>query len=852
MVDKINPMKIKLFALTLFIAFNFAKAQTPYTAKVTATNGTLLNSYKARICPPSGFATLKASAAWPFGAGYQTIKYLYISNGNTYHISCGVTADYDSIRIDSGGTLIIDDYSVASPSAWTVIGCKGTFVLNGTILAVNGAHHGGSFPLFEPDSIGNRTIPSLTYSITKKNAGNGGAGGNSHQINNGPCFGSGGAVGLAYNGNGGGGGGGSMSCNGNPQYGCYAGYTGSNANDTMSGSGGEDGGVNYTATLPTPGVSVYGQNGNLGLTRTWQHSCNCCMWSSSGGSGGSRGKHGGLLYIKAMKSITGTGTINVGGQKGGDGGASDYAQFVNGSYYSGCGGGGGGAAGGSGGYADINYAGVAPTVSVITNYGAAGAGGIAYNGTGANGVNGDSGLVGQKSIQPLLNGYTYQWFKNFAIMAGRTKDTLNANSLGLYNCKITNTQNIIRTTNYDTVLTDSPPIATITNSVDSICAGSTATFIAQNIVGQHYQWYNNSLPTAIGDTLTSFNVSSGGNYQVLVSNSCNNSPGVFSSNVPVTINPNPITPVITPSGPTTFCQGASVNLTSNYSNNNTWSTGATTTSISVNQVGTNTITVTYKNSHNCTATSLPEIVTVKPASVNAGPDTALVCGQGLQLNPVINPTSTVSVNWTPVTYLSNASILTPVCTPVNPTTYTLNVSFSNGCSATDVLNIVNNPISNFEICMVAVDTSGISHNVIYWDKTAFANVDTFIIQRELTLNSYVDLYKVPYTALSEYHDLSANPTLQTYRYKMGVIDTCGARYDTITPYHNTIFIQQLNNQFTIQTQYQIEGQSNFVLYYVLERDSLSNGIWDSIASTRGLKLFSVTQTGQINNTQDGG
>ncbi len=32
-------------------------------------------------------------SGWPFGAGYQSVKFLHITKGNTYHIPCGTEAD---------------------------------------------------------------------------------------------------------------------------------------------------------------------------------------------------------------------------------------------------------------------------------------------------------------------------------------------------------------------------------------------------------------------------------------------------------------------------------------------------------------------------------------------------------------------------------------------------------------------------------------------------------------------------------------------------------------------------------------------------------------------------------------
>src|SRR5205823_3279764 len=45
---------------------------------------------------------------------------------------------------------------------------------------------------------------------------------------------------------------------------------------------------------------------------------------------------------------------------------------------------------------------------------------------------------------------------------------------------------------------------------------------------------------------------------------------IVSGSTPVTINPLPATPTITPGGPTTFCAGGSVTLTSSSATGNQW------------------------------------------------------------------------------------------------------------------------------------------------------------------------------------------------------------------------------------------------------------------------------------------
>jgi PKD repeat protein/photosystem II stability/assembly factor-like uncharacterized protein len=83
------------------------------------------------------------------------------------------------------------------------------------------------------------------------------------------------------------------------------------------------------------------------------------------------------------------------------------------------------------------------------------------------------------------------------------------------------------------------------------------------------------------------------------------------------------TPVITPNGPTTFCPGSDVMLTSSAATSYLWSTGAITQSITVSSAGSYTVTVT--DGYGCSGTSAPAVVTVLPLPAvpitPSGPDT---------------------------------------------------------------------------------------------------------------------------------------------------------------------------------------------------------------------------------------
>ncbi|MBL0016812.1 MAG: hypothetical protein IPP17_10240 [Bacteroidetes bacterium] len=89
----------------------------------------------------------------------------------------------------------------------------------------------------------------------------------------------------------------------------------------------------------------------------------------------------------------------------------------------------------------------------------------------------------------------------------------------------------------------------------------------------------------------------------------------------VVTNPNPPTPTITPGGPTTFCSGDSVILTSSSAVGNTWSTGATTQSITVFAAGNYWVLV---NDGNCVSDT-SSIVSV---SISPNPPAPVITASG--------------------------------------------------------------------------------------------------------------------------------------------------------------------------------------------------------------------------------
>ncbi len=118
-----------------------------------------------------------------------------------------------------------------------------------------------------------------------------------------------------------------------------------------------------------------------------------------------------------------------------------------------------------------------------------------------------------------------------------------------------------------------------------------------------------------------------GNYSVTVTKQ-----GCSATSVTVSVNYYTVTvPTITPSGPTTFCAGNFVTLSSSTGSAYLWNTGGTGNSINANTSGNYYVTVIDANG--CTATSSPIAVTVNPLPTATVAGSSTVCKDGT--SPVV-------------------------------------------------------------------------------------------------------------------------------------------------------------------------------------------------------------------------
>jgi len=225
------------------------------------------------------------------------------------------------------------------------------------------------------------------------------------------------------------------------------------------------------------------------------------------------------------------------------------------------------------------------------------------------------------------------------------------------------------------------PNAIITpNGIINLCQGESV--LLTSSPAESYLWSNGAITQSI-------NVNTSGDYSVTVTdiNGCS----ATSPITVVTVNPMPIA-TITPDGPTEFCQGDSVILTSSLGDSYLWSNGQTTQSIVVTNSGNYSVTVT--NSFNCSATSAITVVTVYPlpiATITTDGPTSFCQGGSV----ILTSSPAVSYLW------SNGAITQSITVSISGN-YSVTVTDLNGCSATSPITVV----TVYPLPIVSITASG--------------------------------------------------------------------------------------------------------------------------------------------------
>jgi len=222
------------------------------------------------------------------------------------------------------------------------------------------------------------------------------------------------------------------------------------------------------------------------------------------------------------------------------------------------------------------------------------------------------GDVAQCSTAPVIldagdQGTSYAW------NTGATSQAIVVVESGTYTVLVTNAQNCSAT--FDAVVTLTAPPVVDLGPDRSICSGASIV-LGGNDPGLSHAW-------STGATTASIEVSNAGTYWLEVDNGyCRARDTVIIGSLAL---PQDVLTNIEQCSDT-----PAVLMAGGPENSYTWSTGATTSSITTTASGTYTVQVTGQNG--CTATHDVVVAFIQPPVVDLGPDTVLCDGQVMQID----------------------------------------------------------------------------------------------------------------------------------------------------------------------------------------------------------------------------
>ena len=369
------------------------------------------------------------------------------------------------------------------------------------------------------------------------------------------------------------------------------------------------------------------------------------------------------------------------------------------------------------------------------------------------------------------------------------------------------------------------PNVTASPSNGYICSGQTATFTASGATT--YTWTGGPVNSVLTTTVAGIHTVNGKD-----NNGCVNSTTV---NLNVTQTPT----VTATQSQSIVCHQGSVTFNASGAATYNWSNGITNgTPHAFSNLGstpsTQTVSVRgWNGGGTCPDSTIVLTVTVMPVPLITITGKTLTCSGATNL---LTGNGGVSYTWTPGSVVSS----TYAANATTPTAYSVIAQDSYGCIGKDTLftySLVTPQTP--EICEVTVDSFSVYNNIM-WDKTAYTNVDSFIVYREVSTNVYRRIGAQDKNALSLFIDTArsvgpanGDPNITSYRYKLQIRDTCG-NYSAQSPYHNTVyFITNTTGTFFWNT-YNIEFQGlTPVSTFELVRDNNATGTWTVVGTASG-------------------
>lgn len=250
--------------------------------------------------------------------------------------------------------------------------------------------------------------------------------------------------------------------------------------------------------------------------------------------------------------------------------------------------------------------------------------------------------------------------------------------------------------NQDTVSVNlySPvPNANIQTSTNTLCVGESLAVQATQSLGYVYSWSPAGLFSAPNQAVTTTSPLSDTTIflHVIDANGCE-----AQDTLSLLVH---LLPIVSTSADTSICAGDSIALTASGGTSYLWTPTIGLSSPSsptplASPSSTQQYTVAVTDLNGCIGND-SILVDVNPLPVlTTSPDSGICLGDSIQLQ-VINP-SIQSFQWTPDSSLDDPSILQPIASPTETTSYFIQVSDSLGCAVSDSILVTVYPLPNIQ------------------------------------------------------------------------------------------------------------------------------------------------------------
>ena len=306
--------------------------------------------------------------------------------------------------------------------------------------------------------------------------------------------------------------------------------------------------------------------------------------------------------------------------------------------------------------------------------------------------------------------YSYKWMIDGTSQTGGDSSKYIAKLSGKYSVEVVNATGNCKTTSSESTVTAlNAPVSPLISAGGPIkfCQGDSVVLSVTSTTGYSYQWKKDG--GAVGTDQNTIAAKSSGTYSIVVTTSSGCSAS-STNTIAVVVYPKPTIPAVDKSGPITFCQGGSVELsvinnpsyTYQWENNGAIISGDTTNAYIAQNSGVYSLKIS--NSDGCI--SKTETVTVNTLPTPSAPAissaSATTFCQGDSVTLSVTSTTGYSYQWKK----DGGAVGTDQNTisAKSSGAYSLVVTNSSGCSAnsTNTINVVANP----KPTVPAVDKSG--------------------------------------------------------------------------------------------------------------------------------------------------